>query len=94
MNKPVYIGQAILDLNKTLVYSTGVSKEVKIKNVKKLQQDIEKDPIIQDQMVNLGCLLVFTFGKFLASALVTANKMNNLDLNHEQSFENKGYESE
>ena len=45
-------------------------------------------------MVNLGCLLVFTLGKFLASALVTANKMNNLDLNHEQSFENKGYESE
>ena len=45
-------------------------------------------------MVNLGCLLVFTFGKFLASALVTTNKMNNLDLNHEQSFENKGYESE
>ena len=36
MNKPMYIGQAILDLNKTLVYSTGVSQEVKIKNVKKL----------------------------------------------------------
>ena len=94
MNKPMYIGQAILDLNKTLVYSTGVSQEVKIKNVKKLQQDIEKDPIIQDQMVNLGCLLVCTFGNFLASTLVAANKMNNLHLNHEQSFENKGYESE
>ena len=30
MNKPVYIGQAILDLNKTLVYSTGISQEAKM----------------------------------------------------------------
>ena len=34
MNKPVYIGQAILDLNKMVVYSTGVCQKVKIKNVK------------------------------------------------------------
>ena len=37
--------------------------------VKKLQQDIENDPIIKDQMANLGCLLVCTFGNFLAAFL-------------------------
>ena len=40
------------------LYSTGISWIVKIRNVKKLQQDIENDPIIKDQMINLGCLLV------------------------------------
>ena len=29
---------------------------IQIKDVKKLQQDIENDPIIKDQMAGLGCL--------------------------------------
>lgn len=32
---------------------------VKIRDVKKVQDDIENDPIIRDQMANLGCILVF-----------------------------------
>ena len=60
------------------LYSTGISQVVKIRGVKKLQQDIENDPIIKDQMVNLGCLLVCTSGNFLAPVLV--HTVNNLDL--------------
>ena len=68
---------------------------VKIKDVKKLQQDIENDPIVKDQMGNLGCLLVSTFGSFLlAPVLFAAHTVNNLYLRHEQSFENEGYESD
>ena len=37
---------------------------VKITDVEKLQHDIENDPIIRDQMANLGFLLVCTFLKF------------------------------
>ena len=32
---------------------------VKIRDMKKLQQDIENDPIIKDQMANLGCFLYY-----------------------------------
>ena len=39
------------------LYSTRIFRVVKIRDVKKLQQDIESDPIIKDQMTNLGCLL-------------------------------------
>ena len=60
--------------------------------VKKLQQDIENDPIIKDQMANLDCLLVCTFGYFLAPVLVAAHRVNNLDLGDES--ENEGYESD
>ena len=45
-------------------------------------------------MADLGCLLVCTFGNFLAPVLVAAHTVNNLDLSHEQSFENEGYESD
>ena len=37
----------------------------KIKDVLKLCQDIENDPIIKDQMASLGCLLVCTLVIFL-----------------------------
>ena len=74
------------------LYSTGISRVVKIRDVKKLQQDIENDPIIKDQMANLGCLLVCTFGNFLAPVLVAAHVLNNLDLGDE--LENEGYESD
>ena len=74
------------------LYSTRNSRMVKIRDAKKLQQDIENDPIIKDQMAYLGCLLVCTFGNFLAPVLVAAHTVNNLDLGNE--LENEGYESD
>ena len=62
---------------------------VKIKDVTKLQQDIENDPIIKDQMANFGCFSVCTFGNFLAPVLDYGHIVNNLVLSHEQSFEIK-----
>ena len=35
------------------LYSTGMSRVLKIKDVKNLLQDIENDPIIKDQMADL-----------------------------------------
>ena len=73
------------------LYSTGISQWFKTKDVKKLNQDIEDDPLIKDQMVNLGCFLVHTLGDRLALVLVAAHTLNNLDCgNHE----NEDYESE
>ena len=65
---------------------------VKIRDVKKLQQDIENDPIIKNQMANLGCILYCMFGNFLALVLVAAHTVNNLDLGDGQGSENEGYE--
>ena len=70
------LGKHVINL-----YSTGISRVVKIRDVKKLQQDIENDPIIKDQMANLGCLLKCTFGNFLAPILVAAHTANNLAMN-------------
>ena len=81
------LGKHVINL-----YPTGISRAVKFRDVKKLQQDIENDPIIKDQMANLGCLLVCTFGSFLAPVSVAAHTVNNLDLGHE--LENEGYESD
>ena len=83
------LGKHVINL-----YSTGISRWFKIKDVKKLEQDIENGPIIKDQMANLGCLLVCTFGNFLAPVLVAAHTLNNLDLDDEQNHENEGYESD
>ena len=44
-------------------------------------------------MASLGCLLVCTFGSLLAPVLVAVHTVNNLDLGHEQGYENEGYES-
>ena len=76
------------------LYSAGISQMVKIRDVLKLRQDIENDPIIKDQMADLGCYLVCTFGNFRASVLVVAHTVNNLDLGDEHSHENEGYESD
>ena len=54
------LGKHVIDL-----YSTSISRWLKIKDVTKLQQDIDNDPIIYDQMASLGCLLECTFGIFL-----------------------------
>ena len=83
------LGKHVINL-----YSTGISWVVKIRDVQKLQQDIENDPIIKDQMADLGCLLVCTFGNFLAPVLVAVHTMNNLDLGHEPCYEKEGYESD
>ena len=78
------LGKHVINL-----YSTRISQMIKIKDVKKLQQDI--DNIIWNQLVCLGCLLVLIFGNFLAPVLVGAHTVNNLDLGHKQSFENEDY---
>ena len=83
------LGKHVINL-----YSTGISGMVKIRDVHKLQQDIENDLIIKYQMANLGCLLVCTFGNFIALVLVAAHTLNNLDLGHKQGHEKEGYESD
>ena len=80
------LGKHVINL-----YSTGISQWLKIKDVKKLRQDIENDPIIKDQMAGLGCLFVCTFGNYLAPVLIVAHTANNLDFGDEP--ENEGYES-
>ena len=79
------LGKHVINL-----YSTGISQWVKIKDVKKLRQNIENDPIIKDQMASLGCL--FFFCNYLASVLIAAHTAKNLDFGDE--FENEDYESE
>ena len=74
-----------LDKHVINLQSTGISRAVKIRDVKKLQLEIENGPIIKDQMVNLGCLLVCTFGNLLAPIL---------DFGDEQGHEKEGYKSE
>ena len=74
------------------LYGTCISRWVKIRDVHKLCQDIENDPIINDQMAYLGCLLVSTLGRLLAPILEVAHTVNNLDLGNE--LENEDYESD
>ena len=45
------LGKHVINL-----YSTSISRLLKIKNVKKLRQHMKDDPIIKDQMARLGCL--------------------------------------
>ena len=63
---------------------------VKIRGVHKLCQDIENDPIIEEQMAGLGFLLVCTIGNLLAPVLVLVHTINNLDLGNK----NEAYESD
>ena len=71
-------------------FSKGISWFVKIRGVKKIRQEIKDDPIIQDQMFNLGCLSVCALADYLASLLVGVHILNNLDLGDEPK--NEGYE--
>ena len=71
------------------MYCTAISRIVKIKDVKQLQQGTENDPIIKDQMVNLGCFLMCMFGNYLAPVLV-----DKLDVGDEQGPEDEDYESD
>ena len=76
------------------MYSTGISRWIKIKDVKKLRQDIEDDTIIKDQMAGPDCLLAYTFGNYLApvlaSVLIAAHTSNNLDSGDEPENKNEG----
>ena len=58
------------------LYSTGVSKIVKIDSIDQLREDIEEDPIIRDSMAEVGALLVEAFGRYLAPLLVLAHTTN------------------
>ena len=71
--------------------STGNSRWLKIKDVKKLCQDVENDPIVKDQMAGLGCLFVYTFGNYLTSVLIAAHTAKNVDFGNEP--EDEGYDS-
>ena len=74
------------------LYSRGVCQFVKIRDVKKLRQDIEDNSVIKDQMASLGCLLVYTLGDYLAPILVAVHTAENLDRG--DKLEDKDYESE
>ena len=50
--------------------------------------------LVKDQMANLGCLLVCTFGNFLVLLLVAVHTVNNLDLDPEPENKDESYESE
>ena len=81
------LGKHVINL-----YSVRISRWLKIRDVKKLWQDIENDLVIKDQIVNLGCFLVYALGDYLAPAMVGVHTINNLDRGDEQ--ENEGYERE
>ena len=83
------LGKHVINL-----HSTGIYRWLKIKDVKKLRQNTENDPIIKDQMVDLGCLFVCAFGNYLAPILITAHTANNIDFGNDQGHENEDYESE
>ena len=81
------LGRHVINL-----YSTRISWFVKIRDVHKFPQDIENNPVIKDQMADLGCLLVSTFGNFLWLVLVSVHTVNNLDLGNE--LESEVYDSD
>ena len=83
------LGKHIINLS-----STGISQWLKIKDVKKLRQDMENYPIIKDQMADLGCLFVCTFGNYLAPVLIAAHTANNVDFADEPENEDESYESQ
>ena len=80
------LGKHVINL-----YSTGISQWLKIKDVKKIRQDIENDPIIEGQIANLGCLFVSTFGDYLLPILIASHTANNVDFDSESGDED--YES-
>ena len=45
---------------------------------------------VKDQLANLGCFLVYTFGNFLAHVLVAAHTVNDLD----HGNENENYQND
>ena len=92
-DKGEYTGKA-LGKHVINLYSTGISRWIKIKDVKKLHQDIQDDTIIKDQMAGLDCLLVYTFGDYLApvlaSVLIAAHTSNTVDSGDDPENKNEG----
>ena len=81
------LGKHVINL-----YSVSISQWFGIRDVTKLQEDIDNDSIIKDQMANIGCLFVCTFGNFLPPIHIAAHTTNNVDFGDEP--ENEGYEGE
>ena len=79
------LGKHVINL-----YSNSISWWLEIKDVKKLRQDIENDPIVKDEMVYLGCLFVCTFDNYLTPILIAAHTANNVDF----CDENVGHETD
>ena len=82
------LGKHVINL-----YSTGISWWLKIKDVKKLRQDMENDSIIKDQIANLGCLFVCTFGNYLEPVLIAVHTASNIhfgDRIGDESYESEG----
>ena len=50
--KRVKKAKKALDKHVISLYSTKISQTVKIRDVQKLQKDIENDPVIRDQMAS------------------------------------------
>ena len=84
-NTGMALGKHVINL-----YSNSISWWLEIKDVKKLRQDIENDPIIKDQMADLGCLFMCTFGNYLTPILIAAHTANNVDF----CDENLGHETD
>ena len=55
---------------------------------------MENDPTFRDQIDNLGCIIVSTFGNFLVPILVAVHTANILDFWGDKSFQNKTDESD
>ena len=55
------------------IYSNGVSKVLELDDMKQLRKDIDEDPIIKDSMVDIGALMVSTFGKWLSLILIVCH---------------------
>ena len=58
------------------LYSTGVSRFLKIDSIEQLRRDIDDDPIIKDSMAEVGALLVSAFGPWLSPLLIVAHTAN------------------
>ena len=68
------------------VYSNGVRKVLRIDDMEQLRKDIEEDPIIKDSMVDIGALMVSTFGKWLSPISIVCHTVN-----HTQGFMTTDY---
>ena len=42
-------------------------------------------------MAGLSCRFLLSFGNYLSPVLIPAHAVNNLDLSHEQGFDNEDY---
>ena len=62
------LGKHVINL-----YSTRISRWLKIKDVEKIRQDIENPWIIKDQVADSGCLFACTFGNYLAPVLIAVH---------------------